>query len=231
MARKRLGDILIEAHLLDEAKLQVALAEQQTTGMPLGRVLVDLNYITEAVLLKALSKQLNLPIVDIKRVVPEPEVVALLPRDFALRHKVLPFKRDVSFICVAMSDPTDAGVTDQIRDMSHLVVSPYLVGEDDLVRALQRAYPAGAAGRGTVPPPADRPRRKTRTSLSVIPQFAGTDARLDEAEKAIATLAARCEQLEKLHTRDEGVIRQLCLLLIEKRVVTRDEILQRVNKG
>src|SRR5689334_9700864 len=62
MARKRLGEILIQAGVLDEARLNVALREQQRWGGPLGRKLIELHLIREEDLVQALAFQLNIPV-------------------------------------------------------------------------------------------------------------------------------------------------------------------------
>ena len=60
--RIRLGELLVRAGVLDEYKLNAALAEQQRWGGRLGRVLVDMGFVSEEILVKALSKQLAVPV-------------------------------------------------------------------------------------------------------------------------------------------------------------------------
>ena len=61
MARKKLGEILIEAGLLDETQLRVALGEQKRWGGTIGRVLIDMRIVEENALVAALSRQLTRP--------------------------------------------------------------------------------------------------------------------------------------------------------------------------
>ena len=67
MARKRLGEFLLEAGLIDEATLRVALTEQRRFGGHLGRVLVDMKKVNEDDLVGALSKQLAVPVIELDR--------------------------------------------------------------------------------------------------------------------------------------------------------------------
>ena len=79
--------------------------------------------------------------------------------------------------------------------------------------------------------PAAGKKRKTRPSMPVIPAFSSVEVRLTEKEKEIKALRSDMEKLERLRKRDEDLLRQLCLLLIEKNLVTKDEILKRMNRA
>ena len=80
---KRLGDLLQEQDLVTSEQLEAALLEGESSGRRLGAVLVELGILDERSLVHALSRQFNLPLVDLRRTRPEPELIALLPESIA----------------------------------------------------------------------------------------------------------------------------------------------------
>lgn len=146
MARKRLGEILVQAGVLDDARLRAALAEQRRWGGPLGRILVDMKLISEDSMVQALSHQLNFPAVSsLETRVIEPEVLDLVPGELAEQHSVVPFNVQGKFLDVAMSDPTNLGIVDELRIRTRLNVRPYLAGPKSIERAVAKFYGRGMA--------------------------------------------------------------------------------------
>jgi len=249
MARKRLGEMLIEAGVLDEAGLRAALTEQKRWGGPLGRFLIEMNLVAEDVLVAALAAQMNFPTVDLDAVKKLPaEVIAMVPVDLAERYSMIPLRFDKSFLDVAMSDPTNLGILDELRIRTHLNVRPYLVGPRAIDRALGRFYGRGinvfgGPHQGGTPTAhfdgneleleqpstaAARPQRPPRSSPQVLadgppPATAGL------ANEEVRALQARVSTLEGIMRRDEDVLRKLMVLLIEKGITTREEILERIQ--
>ena len=122
MARKRLGEILIEAGLIDETGLRSALIEQRRYGGPLGRVLVDMKMVVEEDLVQALSKQLAVPLVDLDAIEIPQAVLDLVPADLAEVQGVIPFAQPMKFLDVAMSDPTNLTLVDELRIKTQLKI-------------------------------------------------------------------------------------------------------------
>ncbi|WP_434927942.1 GspE/PulE family protein [Shewanella sp. HL-SH8] len=113
--KMRLGDLLVQEHIISEAELQQALAEQRSSGKKLGRTLIDLKSISETQLLQFLSQQLNLPFLDISRLPITPEVVNILPEVQARRHRALVVESNHDSVLVAMSDPADLQAIDNLE--------------------------------------------------------------------------------------------------------------------
>ncbi|MBZ0238481.1 MAG: hypothetical protein K8M05_39575, partial [Deltaproteobacteria bacterium] len=143
MARKRLGEILIEAGLIDETGLRAALIEQRRYGGPLGRVLVDMRMVGEEDLVQALSKQLAVPLVDLDTLEIPQAVLDLVSADQAEAQGVIPFAQPMKFLDVAMIDPTNLTIVDELRIKTHLNVRTYLAGPKAIERALARFYHRG----------------------------------------------------------------------------------------
>lgn len=223
MARKRLGEILIQAGVLDNAGLATALAEQRRWGGPLGRTLIDLQLVTEDDLVRALSQQLKFPIADIENLDISADVLALVPAELAEERQLIPFHREGKFLDVAMIDPTDLGTIDELRIRTQLNVRSYLAGPRIIDRAIARWYGGGVWDEHARIPEAhpDGERLPDRSGRIRIPSA--------DRDAEIQALQARISTLEALVSRDEGVLRKLLGLLVEKGVATRDEILERLR--
>ena len=174
MARKRIGEILVQAGVLDAQGLKAALVEQRRWGGQLGRILVDLELISEDALVDALSQQLNFPTVNLDEVEIPDDVIDLISGDLAAQHRLIPFNLQSKFLDVAMSEPTNLGIIDELRMRTQLNVRSYLAGPKMIERAIERYYgrileeedPAGP------PPPGRQPRGpagRRRTSAAVSP--------------------------------------------------------------
>lgn len=139
----RIGEILMRARVIDESGLRAALAEQQRWGGQLGRILVDMKLITEDVLVKALSHQLKLPRVDLNTLKIDPNVLILVPGELAEQLSIIPFNVQAKFLDVAMSDPTNLGIIDELRIRTRLTVRPHLAGPMAIEKALALYYQRG----------------------------------------------------------------------------------------
>jgi type IV pilus assembly protein PilB len=221
MARKRLGEILIQAGVLDNAGLHTALSEQRRWGGPLGRTLIDLQLVTEDELVRALSAQLKFPIADIENLDIPTDVLALVPAELAEERQLIPFRCEGKFLDVAMIDPTDLGTIDELRIRTQLNVRSYLAGPRIIDRAIARWY-GGGVWDEHARMPEDHPDGELLPDRSGRPLKADRDAEIQALQSRISTL-------EALVSRDESVLRKLLGLLVEKGVATRDEILERLR--
>lgn len=138
--RKQLGQMLIEAGAIDEATLRTALADQRRWGRPLGRTLVELRLIREEDLVRVLGQQLGLPSVDLDRVNIPKTVTDLVPATLAFQHNIMPFAQPMKFLDVAMLDPTNLGIVDELRIRTQLNIRPYLAGPKMIERSLIKYY-------------------------------------------------------------------------------------------
>jgi hypothetical protein len=148
MARKRLGEILVQVGALDPGRLRAALVEQRRWGGQLGRILVDMGMITEDALVQALATQINFPVIKLTGKNISPDVTDLVSGELAEQHSLIPFNVDGKFLDVAMSDPTNLGIIDELRIRTQLNVRPYLCGPKQIEKALARFYGRGMATLG-----------------------------------------------------------------------------------
>ena len=136
----RIGDLLVQNRVISEAQLEAALAEQKKSGRKLGRVLVDLGLVDEDQLLKFLSKQLDIPLIDLKHFKFNPETVRLLPETHARRYRAMVLNASAADVLVGMADPTDIFGYDEITRILQKSLRLALVREADLLRAIDIVY-------------------------------------------------------------------------------------------
>ncbi|REK55774.1 MAG: type II secretion system protein GspE [Geobacillus sp.] len=137
--RKRLGDLLVEAGLITEEQLEEALREK-APGQKLGDVLLQLGYITEQQLIEVLEFQLGIPHVSLYRYPIDPKLTNLIPKEFAKRHMVMPLKVEGERLLVAMADPMDFFVIDDLRLSTGFHIETAIASKDDILRAINKYY-------------------------------------------------------------------------------------------
>ncbi len=136
----RLGDILIREGLITREQLSAALSEQKSTGHRLGYVLVKLGLVQELEVTKVLARQYRMPAVDLSRFEVDPRILKMVPGDFALKHILLPLKREGRTLTVAMADPTNTGVLDDLKFITRYDLFPVIAGEYTLRNLLEKHY-------------------------------------------------------------------------------------------
>jgi hypothetical protein len=144
MARRRLGELLVEIGLIDDFQLRSALSDQKRWGRPLGATLVKLGFVAEDELVRVLSRHLDVPIVDLQGRRIAPEALALLPVEVAEKSRCVPLfkKREggAETLYLGMEDPTDLAVVDELSFRTGLKIQPVLVGPSQLADAIERHY-------------------------------------------------------------------------------------------
>lgn len=139
--RKRLGDLLVEEGIVDQSQLEQALDQQQTTGRKLGATLISMGFLTEQQMLQFLSRQLDIPQVDLNRVTVEMESVTLLSEVHARRLRALVIGRRDDTVRVAMSDPADLAAQEAVyNQLAQYRVELVIAPERQLIAAFDRYY-------------------------------------------------------------------------------------------
>lgn len=138
----RLGDILAEAGLITALQLQEALMEREQSGTRLGRALVCLGFISEDGLASALSRQLGIELADVDTAVPCDDLLALIPISLAKKRSILPLEKRNGHVLVAMSDPLNLAVVDELSSRLSTPVIVAVAAEDRIEKAIERLYGA-----------------------------------------------------------------------------------------
>jgi len=140
----RIGDLLIEKGLISQDQLCIALTEQKKQGKPVGKILVQLGFVSEAMMRDVLSSQLDQESVDLSKVVPDPEAIKLIPNEIARRHHILPitFDKQEKLLTVAMADTFNIVALDQVAALlgGNLEIKPLLTGEAEIIEAIDHFY-------------------------------------------------------------------------------------------
>ncbi len=135
-----LGNLLLESKLITQEQFDTAIVRQQRTGERLGKILIDLNLISEDVMLGLLSKQLNIPFIDLKDYPIKPEDVRLLPEFYARRYRAIVLSNDSTGLLVGMSDPLDLIASDELTKVLKRPFKMALVREEDLIQVVDGLY-------------------------------------------------------------------------------------------
>ena len=136
----RLGDLLIREGLITKDQLEKALQEQKASGSRLGYQLVKLGFVQETEITKMLARQYRMPAVDLSRFEVDPKLVKMIPSDIATKHLVLPLKKEGRTLTVAMADPTNMGVIDDLKFVTRYDIFPVIAGEYTLRTAIEKHY-------------------------------------------------------------------------------------------
>ena len=141
---RQLGQVLIAKGILSEDQLRIALLEQMKSNLPVGKLLVSLGFVTEATLRDALSESLGKQSIDLSNAIIDPSALALVPRELAKRHHLLPLDYDEEHqrLTVATSDVNDIVALDRIRALARnaVEIDTLLAGETEIDRAIDQAY-------------------------------------------------------------------------------------------
>ena len=235
MTRKRIGEVLVEAGAVTSQQLRAALAEQRRWGGPIGRHLVESGALTEDALVVALARQLGLPTVDLDACQIEGEVVDLNPLELAELHGIIPLRVEGHFLDLAMIDPTNLGVIDEVRIRTHLNVRQYLAGPKATVRALGRLYGAStqffSGGMAIQPKASVFPLNTRVVDLEPAATSGGPPPapEVRDLVREVSALQGRVQRLESIIARDEEVLRRVLALIIDKGLASRDEIAERMS--
>jgi type IV pilus assembly protein PilB len=136
--RRQLGDLLVAKGAITKEQLNEALEEQRAKGEPLGRVLVKNGLVTENQLLDILASQLGLDFVDLAEFKIDLSAVALVPERIAKKNLVLPIGFEDGKLLVAVANPTDVFVFDDLRMMTGFEIKAVVSTKDDILEAIQR---------------------------------------------------------------------------------------------
>jgi type IV pilus assembly protein PilB len=136
----RLGETLLRDGILSREQLTQALVEQKATRQRLGYILVKLGFVPEIEVTKVLARQYRMPAVDLSRFDVDPKILKLVPGDMAAKGVVLPLKREGRLLTVAMADPSDLGLLEDLKFITRFDLYPVIAGEYTLRTLIEKHY-------------------------------------------------------------------------------------------
>src|SRR5438132_3944621 len=241
--RIKIGDLLVKAGVITDLQLRAALAEQGQWGGKLGDILVRMEFLTEEILVRALSKQTGIPRADLTGD-PDRASLALIPPDVAEEFGLVPIglKDEGRTIMVAMSDPLNIGVTDHLRSLTGAKkIDSQLAGASAIRNAISRWYRGeellGEEGEQSSMKVVNNsgqsvvtldPRKAKNAPPSVPPSAPPPPSTGNGAPRESAVEVLR--GVEETQRRSVAALKAMVELLIEKGVFSRDEYLARVKR-
>lgn len=144
MKYKKLGEMLVSEGLISKFQLTEAIKLQKSEGGRFGEVLIKHGYMTEEQIVKALGKQLEVSYVTLSsgklKPAADQNLKELIPYDFAIKNICLPLFRTMSSLTVAMFDPTDIILIDNLRKMTACDINPVIASRSDTLRMIEEFY-------------------------------------------------------------------------------------------
>ena len=138
------GSRLLEKKVISEDQLQVALKEQTRTQnkKTIGAILVEMGVVTEGALGEILNESNNIKKFDIKSSIIDPRLVKKVPKQFAIRNKLIPVFYSRNQITIAISDAFDIVAIDQVKRFfpPNFTIHPVYVSEADILQAIDQYY-------------------------------------------------------------------------------------------
>src|SRR5437762_5208856 len=140
VAIERIGDLLVREGLITREQLARALEEQRQNGTRVGYNLIKLGFIEENELTKMLARQYKMPAIDLARFEVDPKIAKMIPTELAVKNLVIPLKRDGRTLTIAMADPTNLGVLEDLKFITRYDIFPVIAGEFTLRNVIEKIY-------------------------------------------------------------------------------------------
>lgn len=140
---QNIADMLLKMGLLTKSQYDQATLEQKSNNEPLAATMVRMGMVTENVAMQFMSRQFNVPSMDLSNFQVEPAVVKLIRPDIANKFMVIPIKRLGRTLTLAMIDPSDIFALEDIKFLTGLDVKPVVAGYSAVKKLLDQHYPLG----------------------------------------------------------------------------------------
>ncbi|MDP2905259.1 MAG: ATPase, T2SS/T4P/T4SS family, partial [Candidatus Omnitrophota bacterium] len=183
----RLGEILLKEGFIKERQLEQAISIQRQEGGRLGEILVRLGFVKEEQIVAALDKQLSIPYFSSGTVslkpAPDQGLERLIPQEFAYKNTLIPLSRTLRSLTVAMADPLDLILIDNLRKMTNCEINPVLATKTDINKSIMDFYGKSAMFNEAV-----------EESYSIIPSEGALGDEVMDQELSLDKLIARAEE-------------------------------------
>jgi type IV pilus assembly protein PilB len=134
----RLGQLLLKAEIITEDQLKQAQGEQKLRGINLSSVLIEMGFISEDDLLVFLHKRYGLPSINLSELELDPKLIGLVGEEFMHKNQVVPVRRSGSTLYLAIVDPFNVSVIDDIKFRTGYHVETLVASETDIRTAIDR---------------------------------------------------------------------------------------------
>jgi type II secretory ATPase GspE/PulE/Tfp pilus assembly ATPase PilB-like protein len=146
LSKERLEEVLVRIGLIDAGQMQEISKVARQGDKKIEEVLVEEGAISPRDLARALSIQLKVPLIDLKRHTISPEILKLIPEELARKYNVLPLDVIGKSLALVMADTTDVGTIGDIAVVTKMRIEPMMGFPDEIREAIDRNYGAGGGG-------------------------------------------------------------------------------------
>ena len=236
MARSPISveELLLRHRAIDEDQLRAAREQQKKVGSPdLGRVLVELGYVSEELLLRAQAHQLGIPMVNLEQSPPPRALALALTEPLCKRFGVIPVSGnlDTKLLRVATSNPTSSGRLTMLSEASGFRIEAAAATAASIEKAIRAAF-SGEPERAA-PAPADPQHPELHPEPDELADLRERVHRMEAmlSNPQFAALLARVERLEQIAESDHRALNVLGQLMLEHKLITREELKKRLGRG
>jgi type IV pilus assembly protein PilB len=139
----RLGELLVKEGLITQVQLEQVIRIQRQEGGRLGEILARSGMLKEEQAVAALGKQLNIPYFlqgsELKPAMDQ-DLASFIPKDFAAKNTVIPLSHTLGSLTVAMFDPLDLILIDNLRKLTGCDINPVIATKSDIGKAIEKFY-------------------------------------------------------------------------------------------
>jgi len=223
----KLGELLLSEGLIDEIQLSSAIGHQRNWGGKLGSTLVELGFISEDEIARALERQLRQNCLTDKDLVPDEAVMDLMTGQECLDKDIIPLRLEGSVLVLAMSNPYDLTVIDELGFKLGKRIRAMLAVESAIKRAVKKYYFGEVEGRTYRPkaPPSGGGEGMEVIHYGQRQEIKPEPAAAEEPAKE----PGEAPQSKKVEPSAEIVSKALAYLLIEKGIIKRDELIEKMK--
>lgn len=136
------GELFVQEGLITSEQLELALAKQKEMGeeTAIGRVMVEMGLVSEKDRVRLLGKLWGIPFVEVAEEVPSTEALECISPQFARRFKILPLRVNEGRLCIAMANPLDVFVIDELQQLTEHTIEPVIAVDQDISQAITEHY-------------------------------------------------------------------------------------------
>lgn len=216
--RRLVGEVLIEAGLIDERQLATALGQQQKWGGRIGSELVRLGFIGEEELAYVLQEQLGIKWLTLHdRQIP-PDVLNMIPIDVVRKFHVIPVAFSGNTVTIATVNPNDFETLDTIAFLVGKKIKPVIATESDIRMAITKYYERLSLAKKKGPRKPLKPQKKTPLRTE------------EDFEKPSDETVRQDRWVEKLRMRSPKAQEAMIRLLIKKGFFSAEEFFREVKE-
>ncbi|OGX15094.1 MAG: hypothetical protein A2166_06525 [Omnitrophica WOR_2 bacterium RBG_13_41_10] len=132
--------MLMIENIISQQQLDQAAAKSNLTKQPIDKTLIELGYVTEAVIASVLARYLDIPYVKLSDLEIDPKVAHLLPISLIRRYRMIPVRVEGNALFLAMSDPLDIDALEEVRLVSKYKIKQMVAAEKDILQAIEQHF-------------------------------------------------------------------------------------------